>query len=240
MATLVLVHGGWHGGWCWAKVLPRLRQAGHDVFTPTLTGLGERSHLLAPSIDLTCHIQDIVNVLIYEDLNHVILVGHSYGGMVIRGVADQCANRIAHMVNLDAFVPQNGQSCLDQLAATSDVREATETMTATDEWFLAPGSPDDFGVTDPDDVRWMEERLSAQSIKTTTEPLWLHNPEADLLPRTFISCTVDQEAKMPSGALTAARIRKEAGWHYHELETGHDAMITAPDKLVNLLLQLVS
>src|SRR5215211_1043953 len=115
MATFVLVAGAWHGGWCWRKVTPLLRAAGHEVFAPTLTGLGERSHLAHPDVGLTTHIQDIVNLLEYEDLNDVVLVGHSYSGMVITGVAEQVPGRLAHLVYLDAFVPENGQALVDLL-----------------------------------------------------------------------------------------------------------------------------
>ena len=112
MATYVLVHGAWHGGWCWQRVTPLLRAAGHEVLTPTLTGLGERSHLANSAIDLNTHIQDVVNVLEYEDLRKVILVGHSYGGMVITGVSERVPERLTHLVYLDAFVPRDGQSLL--------------------------------------------------------------------------------------------------------------------------------
>src|SRR5437660_801825 len=110
MATFVLVHGAWHGGWCWRKLMPLLRSAGHAVWTPTLTGLGERAHLGNPDVGLSTHVQDVVNVLEYEDLSNVVLVGHSYGGMVITGVAHQMPGRLAHLVYLDAFVPKDGQS----------------------------------------------------------------------------------------------------------------------------------
>src|SRR5215831_5722049 len=115
MATFVLVHGAWHGGWCWKKVTPLLRAAGHEVYTPTLTGLGERVHLASPKVDLTTHIQDVVNVLDYEDLHEVVLVGHSYGGVVIAGVADRVPSRVGHLVYLDAGVPHNGEGYLDLL-----------------------------------------------------------------------------------------------------------------------------
>ena len=107
MTTFVLIHGAWHGGWCWKKVSPILREAGHETYSPTLTGLGERSHLLSRDIDLNCHIQDVVNVLEYKGLKDVVLVGHSYAGMVITGVADRCPERLAQLVYLDAFAPQN-------------------------------------------------------------------------------------------------------------------------------------
>jgi pimeloyl-ACP methyl ester carboxylesterase len=125
MATHVLVHGAWHGGWCWRKVTPLLRAAGHEVYTPTLTGLGERVHLGGPHIDLEMHIQDIVNVLEYGDLRDVILTGHSYGGMVITGVAERAADRLSHLIYLDAFVPSNGESLLGYMPP-----ERGATMTA--------------------------------------------------------------------------------------------------------------
>ena len=113
MATFVLVHGAWHGGWCWRKLTPLLRAAGQEVFTPTLTGLGERAHLGSPDVGLGTHVRDVAQVLWYEDLADVVLVGHSYGGLVIGGVADQVPERLRHLVYLDAFVPEHGQSMLD-------------------------------------------------------------------------------------------------------------------------------
>ena len=113
MATYLLVHGGWHGGWCWRRVASILREASHEVFTPTLTGLGERAHLLSPEIDLDTHIRDIMGVLKYEDLHDLILVGHSYAGMIITAIAEQAPERLAHLVYLDACIPKNGESLID-------------------------------------------------------------------------------------------------------------------------------
>ena len=122
--TFLLVHGAWHGGWCWKKLTPLLQVAGHQVFTPTLTGLGERSHLLSPAVDLTTHIQDITAVLEYEDLQDVVLVGHSYGGMVIAGVAEQAGARLAQLVYLDAFLPEDGKALKDYAALNPGTRLA--------------------------------------------------------------------------------------------------------------------
>src|SRR5689334_15631432 len=119
MANYLLVHGAWHGGWCWRRVVPLLRAAGHEVFTPTLTGLGERVHLLTRDVGLDTHAQDVIGVLEYEDLRDVVLVGHSYGGMVITAVAERAAERLAHLVYLDAFVPRDGQSQMDLLGPSS-------------------------------------------------------------------------------------------------------------------------
>src|SRR5262245_14863398 len=117
MATFVLVHGAWHGGWCWQRVSPLLRARGHEVFAPTLTGLGERSHLLTREIGLETHVADVVNAIRWEDLTDVVLCGHSYGGMVISGAADRMADRVRSLVYLDAFVPADGQSIFDFMTA---------------------------------------------------------------------------------------------------------------------------
>jgi pimeloyl-ACP methyl ester carboxylesterase len=129
-STVVLVHGAWHGGWCWTKLIPSLRAAGHQVFSPTLTGLGERSHLLSPEVNLTTHIKDTAAVLEYEDLHNVMLVGHSYGGMVITGVTSEASARLAHLVYLDAFLPENGKAVKDY---------APLPPTRDDGWRVPPG-----------------------------------------------------------------------------------------------------
>lgn len=239
MATFVLIHGAWHGGWCWQKLLPYLRTAGHEVYTPTLTGLGERSHLLSSAIDLTCHIQDVVNVLIYQDLENVILVGHSYGGMVITGVGGKCPERLSQLVYLDAFVPKNGQSATDQMSTTSTILARAGEQSAQNNEGLPPPPLEAMGVTDPADVKWMQERMGPHPIKTLTETLHLRNNAAEELARTFISCTVEQTKRMPAIAKVAERVRGETGWRYIELETGHDAMITVPKDLAQILADLV-
>src|SRR5581483_10887922 len=160
MATYALVHGAWHGGWCWQRVTPLLRAAGHEVFTPTLTGLGERSHLANPAIDLNTHIHDIVNVLEYEHLQKVILVGHSYGGMVITGVSNEVPDRLAHLVYLDAFVPQDGQALID--VTTPQRREAILQQARANGGLLPPFSVAQYGVFAGADVRWVESKLVPQ------------------------------------------------------------------------------
>src|SRR5918996_4023353 len=153
MATYVLVHGGGHGGWCYGKVAPILRAAGHDVYTPTMTGVGERSHLVGSDVDLDLHIRDITAVLHYEDLRDVILVGHSYGGMVITGVADRAADRIGRLVYLDAANPVNGQSLVDVAGPIIEaVRPAGRVVDGV-ELVLFPSAEDGrlYGVNDHDD-----------------------------------------------------------------------------------------
>lgn len=224
--TFVLVHGAWHGGWCWRKLTPLLRIAGHEVFAPTLTGLGERSHLLAPEIDLDTHIKDILAVLEYEDLSDVVLVGHSYGGMVIAGVAEKAAPRVAHLVYLDAFLPENGKAVKDY-APLNPAR--------ADGWRVPPlGPPSAYGVTNERDIAWMTPRLGDQPQKTFTQPAQLSESKNRPLAKTFIQCT-----KAPFFTEAADRARRQ-GFRYRELfSAGHDAMITQPNALARILVGLL-
>ncbi len=182
MATYVLVHGGGHGGWCYTKVARRLRAAGHDVHAPTLTGLGERSHLLRPGIDLDLHIDDVVALLHYEDLRDVILVGHSYGGMVITGIADRASERIGRLVYLDAANPVNGQSLLDVAGPMIEATRPAGAVVDGVELVLLP-SPEAgrfYGVTDDDDVAWMADRLTGHPWACFEQPLRLTNEDSAL------------------------------------------------------------
>jgi pimeloyl-ACP methyl ester carboxylesterase len=232
--TFVLIHGAWHGGWCWKKLAPLLRAAGHTVYTPTLTGLGERAHLLSPQIGLGTHIEDICALLEYEDLRNVILVGHSYGGMVITGVAEVAAQRLSHLLFLDAFVPQDGQALLDTVPDHgASVRKIAEE--SGDGWKVPIGKAT-FGVTDETDVEWMVARMTPQPLRSFVEPVRLTNPAALALPRSYILCRQDEPSLFDSHA---QRARSE-GWGYSELQTGHDAMITVPEELGSILLEVAS
>lgn len=232
MATYVLVHGAWHGGWCWQRVAPLLRAAGHDVYTPTLTGLGERAHLLVPTIDLALHVQDVLGVLGCEDLQGVILVGHSYGGLVISGVAEQAAPRLAHLVYLDAFVPRHGQALWDLMPPERRAaQQATADATPTP-WQLPAPAPSFWGMTDAADVAWVQARLGPQPRQTFTQGVETPTDRTATLPRTYIRCAGYQG---PFGPF-AERAQREPGWRYHELPTGHDAMVSMPRELAALLL----
>ena len=162
MATYVLVHGAWHGGWCWKRVAPLLRAAGHEVYTytPTLTGLGERAHLLSRDIDLDTHITDIVNVLAYEELTDVVLVGHSYGGMVIAGVADRVPERVAHLVYLDAFVPRDGQAVHDIFSPEFAAHLQALALAEGDGWRIPAPPAASYGVTAAADLAWVAAKTS--------------------------------------------------------------------------------
>ncbi len=227
METFVFVHGSWHGGWCWQKLAPLLRQAGHAVYTPTLTGLGERSHLLTREVGLYTHIRDIVQVLEYEDLRQVILVGHSYGGAVISGVAEELAHRLARLVFLDAVMPEDGQSVFDSLPA---LRESFEKRALPGGWLDAPLDPEVMGVTDVDEENWMKARLCPMPFLTHQEPIRLLNADAKRLPHSYVRCT--------QWPLTEALAQRAIamGWEYHEVHCGHDAMVIAPQELAQVLL----
>jgi pimeloyl-ACP methyl ester carboxylesterase len=225
-ATFVLVHGAWHGGWCWKRLIPLLRAEGHECLSPTLTGLGERSHLLAPSIDLNTHIADISGVLEYEDLRRVVLVGHSYGGMVITGVAAKAASRVTQLVYLDAFLPDNGKALRDY---------APLPPTRDDGWRVPPpGPPSAFGVTSADDVAWMTSRLGDHPLNTFTQPVQLAQESTGPVRRAVIHCS-----KAPWFVEAAERAQRR-GLQYRELlEAGHDAMVTRPLELARILIGLL-
>ncbi|HEY3190963.1 MAG TPA: alpha/beta hydrolase family protein [Solirubrobacteraceae bacterium] len=231
MATFVLVHGAWHGGWCWRRVAAPLRAAGHEVHAPTLTGLGERAHLLGRHVDLATHVQDVAQLLFYEDLREVVLVGHSYGGMVIAGVAERAPERLAQLVYLDAFVPLDGRSMLDLFPARARAETLERARVEGDGWRSPPrDEAEPFGVVDPADAAWVRSRLTAHPVATWTQPLRLSSRAAAGLPRTFVECTATRWFGQ-----YAARARSEPGWAYRELPTGHDAMITMPRELADLL-----
>jgi pimeloyl-ACP methyl ester carboxylesterase len=232
MATFVLVHGAWHGGWCWKKVVPLLRNADHTVFTPTLTGLGERAHLLAPTIDLTTHVNDILSLLEYEDLQQVILVGHSYAGMVISSVAAVAGQRLRHLVYLDAFVPESGEAVIDYFAPGTF---EAPTQAHGDGWRLPKPDmsvSDIFGVTAPTDLAWMRTRIGDHPYKTLTQPVLLTTPTERALQHTFIQTSMD--------FTEAANRAMQRGYRYYALlSADHDAMVTQPAELAQIFLELV-
>ena len=238
MTTYVLVHGGGHGGWCYKKVKRILEAAGHEVFAPSLTGLAERSHLLSPSIDLDFHINDIVQVLHYWDLRDVVLAGHSYGGMVITGVADRAADRIAKVVYLDAANPANGQSLVDVAGPIIEAVRPMGTVVDGVELVLLPSSDAGlfYGVTDPDDLAWMAERLTGHPWKCFEQRLELTNHEAtSALPQFHIVCESTLATRDPD---LIGNARAEG--RLWQIDTGHDLMITEPQFVADALMELAS
>lgn len=231
IGTYVLVHGAWHGGWCWAKVARLLRDAAQDVYTPTLTGLGERAHLARPEIDLETHIQDVVAVLDAEELRQVTLVGHSYGGMVITGVAARAAARIGHLVYLDAFVPEGGKALFDYLGErAATMRDAARTQ--GEGWKIPSLTPEQLGVTSQRDTEWLNKHARPQPIGTFEQPLPVVTG-GERLKRTYIYCSKPARGTFDQ---FAERLREDRKWTFHELKTGHAAMVTAPGELTKILM----
>jgi pimeloyl-ACP methyl ester carboxylesterase len=238
MATYVLVHGGGHGGWCYRKVVPLLRAAGHDVYTPTMTGVGERSHLVSRDVDLDLHVRDVTAVLHSEDLRDVILVGHSYGGMVITGVADRVPDRIGRLVYLDAANPVNGQSLVDVAGPVIEAVRPDGQVVDGVELVLLP-SPDAgrlYGVTDPGDLAWMAERLTGHPWACFEQKLELTNEAAlRAIPQYHLVCTSTLATRDPD---LVERARAEG--RLWDIDTGHDLMITEPEAVADVLLQVAS
>lgn len=234
-ATYVLVHGGGHGGWCYQHLARIMRSHGHEVYAPTLTGLGERAHLLSPAVDLDLHITDIVKVLEYEGLEKVILVGHSYGGMIITGVADRAAGRIGHLVFLDAATPQNGQSLVDIAGPLMHAARGAGRTVDGVELVLYPGTDPlhFYGVKDPAQIEWMRPKLTPHPWKCFEQKLRLNNEAAlQKIPQTHIVCTstLPGRNRTQLEALSDGRV-----W---DIDTGHDLMITEPQAVAKMLLRL--
>jgi len=237
MATFVLVHGSNGGGWVWQRVAPLLRAAGHQVYAPTLTGLSDRSHLLSCGVNLTTHITDVVNLLVYEDLSDVILVGNSYAGMVITGVAAKAPERLKLLVYLDAYVPEDGQSEVDLWPP--ERRAIAEAAEAAAKGLAQPPPPYLFGVTDPTLADWIKARVTPQPVATYIEPVPRGDARSTVLPRVFIHCTGNPATTPDVFGPFAAKARVK-GWQVHELATGHLAMLTAPREVAELLLEVAA
>ena len=235
--AFVLVHGACHGGWCWRDVADRLRASGHRVFTPTCTGLGERAHLMSREITLDTFIQDIAGVIEAEELRDIILVGHSFGGLPVSGVADIMPDRIRHLVFLDALLAQPGESAFDGLPPEIvAVRQKAAEDTSGGLSFPAP-PPSAFGVTSEADAAWVQRRLTPQPLGTYASPLNVRNPPGNGLPCTYIACT---DPAYPALDGTKAWVREQPGWRWAEIATGHDAMVTAPEELTRMLTGVAS
>jgi pimeloyl-ACP methyl ester carboxylesterase len=235
---LLLVHGAWGGSWMWARLAQLLRGQGHEVFTPSLTGIGERAHLASSSVDLSTHANDVLGTIEYERLSDFVLVGHSYGGMVITGVADRATDRIARLVYLDAATPVNGQSLVDVAGPIIEAVRPDGRVIDGVEIVLLP-SPDAallYGVTDPDDMAWMAERLTGHPWPCFEQPLELTNEAALLaIPRYHIVCTSTLASRDPE---LVANARAEG--RLWDIDTGHDLMITEPEAVADRLLRVAS
>jgi pimeloyl-ACP methyl ester carboxylesterase len=230
MATFLVAHGAWSAGWAWKKMHPLLRARGHELFTPTYTGLGERSHLAHKDINLETHIADILGVLEAEELRNAILVGHSYGGMVATGVADRAADRISQLVYLDAFAPRNGQSLLDLQTEENRQRVRDDTKKNGGGWRITPNpAPPD---TSEADLAWVNAHRVMQPLQTFEQKLKLTGA-VDKLPRTYIYCTKSR----PGDVFRQFRDRAstEKGWKCIDIDASHSPNVTAPDVLTKIL-----
>ncbi len=233
MAPFVLVHGSSGGSWVWQKLAPLLRAAGHDVYAPTLTGLAERAHLLDCGVDLTTHINDVVNVLTFEDLRDVVLVGNSYAGMVITGVAAKVAGRLKLLVYLDAYIPEDGQSAVDLWPPERRAFAAEAEEGGVSE----PPPPGLFGVTDPALVDWMNVRMTPHPVSTYTKAVPAGNARSRAVPRAFIHCTGSPPMIRDVFGAFADKARA-SGWEVYEIEAGHVAMLTAPGDVADVLMKI--
>jgi pimeloyl-ACP methyl ester carboxylesterase len=224
----LVCHGAWSAGWAWKKMHPLMSKAGHRLLTPSYTGLGERAHLAHPAIDLDTHITDMLNVIKYEDLRDVVLIGHSYGGMVATGVADRARNKVKQLIYIDAFVPADGQSLLDFLAE-SERRRMREGAASGDGWRVPPNpTPAD---TPPEDVAWLRERRVHTPVKCFETRLSLSAPLN--LPRSYIYAT--RAAPLDTFGQFARMKKNDPAWGYHEIDASHSPNVTAPEALMALL-----
>jgi pimeloyl-ACP methyl ester carboxylesterase len=228
--TFVLVHGAWHGGWCWRRVAALLEQRGDRVFSPTLTGLGERAHLTDPSINLDTHITDIVNVIRYEGLQDIVLVGHSYAGFVISGVAEQERDNIAAFVLLDAFVPEDGDSMAS--IGTPATREAMAAAKQRGDTTVPPRSAEQFNVNTAD-CAWVNGLCTPHPLGTFLQPVRLSGARERTAKKTYIRAAGYAN---PVFDAHAAKLAACPGWRVEQVPCGHDVMVDMPERLVELLL----
>ena len=232
----VLVHGAWHGGWCWGRVHPLLEQSGHTVFTPTQTGLGERAHLLSREIDLTLFVEDIVRVIEMERLNEIVLVGHSFAGAAITGVADRIAGRLRQLVYLDALLVRTGETPMSRVPPEIAEQRRKASQDFDGGLSMPIPAPAAFGITRPEDVDWVAGRLTPHPRNTFETALTLNHPIANGVPATYIACADPWYAPLASSRERA----RGFGWPMREIATGHDAMVTAPGDLVRMLIEIAA
>jgi len=230
--TFILVHGAWHGGWAWQRVVDRLRARGHIVFAPTNTGLGERAHLLRPGIDLSLHIADVLGVIKYERLRNFVLVGHSYGGCVISGIAEAVPDAIQSIVFLDAFIPDNGDSTLDLVQPA--VQEVIRGALARGEITVPVRDAAAFKVNEKDRA-WVDSLATPQPIATMTEKLKLTGARERIARKTYI-----RASGYPNVSFDKAhtRVKADPSWRTYEVPCGHDVMIDEPERLTEILIEV--
>lgn len=227
----MLVHGSWHGGWCWRRVTDRLERLGHKVYSPTLTGLGERSHLLDDKVNLTTHITDIVNVVKWERLSNIVLVAHSYAGYPVSGALERIGPQVSSLVFLDAFLPENGDSIVEK----GNPRVAETIRAAIEKKQLAmPPLPASFFNVNAADQAWVDSLCTPQPLGTYSERLVLTGARERVPKKTYI-----RAKGYPQPAFDAAeeKLKKDSTWRVLPVQSGHDVMVDAPERLVEMLLE---
>lgn len=236
MSPFVLVHGGWHGGWCWSRVASRLRAAGHEVFTPTLSGLGEREHLWTPDVGLDTHTEDILNVLRFEQISEAILVGHSYGGTIITLAADRIPSRVAALVYVDAVIPENGVAGWDGFP-----EERQQAMLAGAARLggmrVPPPDPSAWGITAPDDLEWVRTCCTPHPIKTMYDLPRLGRSWQTVARKHYILAGAHGNPRFISHH---AALMQHPDWTTLVIDGGHDLMVTEPARLSDALLQVAA
>ena len=235
MTTFVLVTGAWHGSWCWKRVREALTEAGHVVFTPTFTGIGERSHLLSRQVDLQTHIDDVANLMRWEELQDVVLVGHSYGGCVIRSVADRMGEKISALVYLDAFVPEDGESLYDVLAPDQRQMQADAVATVGEGWRVPPIPAAAFNVNEADRA-WVDAQCTDQPVACFEQKLRLKRGGVPAGTIHYIYAS-GWEGTPFTRFYESAKAR---GWPTREIACGHDVMLDRPGDLTAALLEIAA
>jgi pimeloyl-ACP methyl ester carboxylesterase len=235
MASFVLVHGAWYGSWCWKRVRKALQAAGHDDFTPTLTGVGDRSHLLSREVNLDTHIQDVLNLIKWEELTDIVLCGHSYGGCVISGVVDRMPERIRSLVYLDAFVPEDGDNQLQHLPETLATRLLEGTETLGEGWKVPPIPAAVFNVNAAD-RQWVDRQCTLHPLATMQQRLRLREGLGRIKNITFVLATGwNGVSPFPPFYEKA----KAKGWKTRALSCGHDVMLDLPEELTEVLIEAI-
>jgi pimeloyl-ACP methyl ester carboxylesterase len=233
MSTFVLVHGAWEAGWVWKSTAEHLRKSGHEVFTPSLTGLGERAHLMNRTIDLETHIADVLGVLRWEQIENATLVGHSYGGMVVTGVADRAHERIGSLIYLDAFVPKDGQSLFDLAHSerVAGMRRCAEQE--GDGWYVPIAGAPLQQVTDPKEAALLRERCVSQPLATMTQRLKLSGDHLRVKKKVYVHAA----GMSPSPFAKFAEEARRSGWPVEELPTHHFTMVSMPKETAEALMR---
>ena len=231
MTTFVLVAGAWHGGWCWQRVAQALRQQGHDVYTPSLTGVADRAHLIGPDVTLSTHINDICGIIESYDLTEVVLCGHSYAGLIITGVADRHPDRLRALVYLDALVPEDGQSMFDTIP--DEIAQGfIDQAAAGDGFSVPPMTAEQFNVNAAD-AAWMEAKCTDHPLHSFDEPIALTGAYEQV---TNCSYVLADGFDHPGTKAAYAMVKDRPNWTASIMEGGHDLMIDNPDAVVALLL----